>query len=611
MIGPTVGSVGQVLTFSDAGSNDPDGDSLGYAWTFGDGASGNGPSVTHAYTAATTHTVSLTVSDGRGGSDSDSLTVTISPSPNQPPIAVMLGPTAGTVGEPLTFSATGSSDPDGDNLSYAWTFGDGASDSGPSVTHAYPAATTYTVSLIVSDGRGGTDSAALTVTISPLPNQPPIAVVNGPYVGVVSQALAFTASGSNDAEGGPLTYSWNFGDGASGSGSTPMHTYSSADTYDVTLTVTDPAGATASASTTATISAAAPTIGVQPIVSGLSNPLFLTAPASDSRLFIVEKPGRIRIVENGSLLQAPFLDLAGQVSTGFEQGLLGLVFHPSYASNGFFYVYYTAPNGDIRVERYTRSGANPNLANAASAHLIITVPHSSETNHNGGMLAFGTDGKLYIGTGDGGGGGEPDGNGQNRDVLLGKLLRIDVDGGDPYAIPLDNPFVGRAGRDEIWALGLRNPWRWAFDRVAGLLYVADVGQGAWEEVNVVPAATGSLNYGWDVMEGLHCHEPLSGCNQTGLTLPVLEYGHTGGACSITGGFVYRGAAIPSLQGTYFYADYCAGWVRSFRYANGAATDQKDWDFGDLDNILSFGEDAAGELYILSSNGTVYRIAESP
>jgi glucose/arabinose dehydrogenase len=341
-------------------------------------------------------------------------------------------------------------------------------------------------------------------------------------------------------------------------------------------------------------------------VSGLSNPLLLTAPESDSRLFIVEQPGRIRIIENGTLLPTPFLSLVGQVSSDFEQGLLGLAFHPSYASNGFFYVYYTALNGAIRVERYTVS-ANANVADAGSAHLIITVPHPSQTNHNGGMLAFGTDDKLYIGTGDGGGGGDPDENGQNPGVLLGKLLRIDVDAGDPYSIPSNNPFVGTAGaRGEIWALGLRNPWRWAFDRTAERLYIADVGQGTWEEVNVVTAAAAGVNYGWDVMEGRHCYEPSSGCTQTGLTLPILEYSHSEG-CSITGGFVYRGAAIPSLQGTYFYADYCSGWVRSFRYANGAATEQQEWGFGNLGNILSFGQDAAGELYILSANGTVYRI----
>ena len=359
---------------------------------------------------------------------------------------------------------------------------------------------------------------------------------------------------------------------------------------------------------------AQPTSGsaqVEPVVSGLANPLYLTAPMSDSRLFIVEQPGRIRIVESGTLLSNPFLDLtSGQISSGGERGLLGLAFHPSYASNGSFYVYFTAPNGDITIERFTVS-ANPNVADAGSGHVILTIPHSSESNHNGGMIAFGTDGKLYLGTGDGGGGGDPDGNGQRQDTLLGKLLRLDVDAADPYAIPPDNPFVGMAGaRGEIWAFGLRNPWRWTFDQNAGLLYVADVGQGLWEEINVMPFAAAGLNYGWNTMEGIHCYAPSSGCNQSGLTLPVLEYGHNEG-CAITGGFVYRGSAIPSLRGTYFYADYCNGWVRSFRYANGAVTEQRDWNLGDLGNILSFGEDAAGELYILSANGTVYKIVPAP
>jgi glucose/arabinose dehydrogenase len=349
---------------------------------------------------------------------------------------------------------------------------------------------------------------------------------------------------------------------------------------------------------------------IEPVASGLSNPLFLTAPDSDSRLFIVEQPGRIRIVENGNLLSTPFLDLNGQISSGGERGLLGLAFHPSYASNGYFYVYFTAPNGDITITRYTAS-ANPNVADSGSSHLILTVDHSSRSNHNGGMLAFGTDGKLYIGTGDGGGGGDPDENGQDPGTLLGKLLRLDVDAGDPYAIPPDNPFVGTAGaRGEIWAMGLRNPWRWAFDRTAGHLYIADVGQNAWEEINVVSATAAGVNYGWDVMEGQHCYEPSSGCTQSGLTLPVAEYSHADG-CSITGGFAYRGAAMPSLQGTYFYADYCSGWVRSFRYANNAATEPRDWDFGNLGNILSFGEDAVGELYVLSANGTVNRIVPAP
>ncbi|HMC55254.1 MAG TPA: PQQ-dependent sugar dehydrogenase, partial [Gemmatimonadaceae bacterium] len=221
-------------------------------------------------------------------------------------------------------------------------------------------------------------------------------------------------------------------------------------------------------------------------------------------------------------------------------------------------------------------------------------------------IVFGPDGMLYIGMGDGGSGGDPQGNGQNLATLLGKLLRIDVDGGSPYAVPSTNPFVGQANaRGEIWALGLRNPWRWSFDREAGQLYIGDVGQNAWEEVDVVAVNRAGVNYGWVTMEATHCYNATS-CNQTGLELPVLEYDH-GQGCSITGGFVYRGTAIPGIRGHYFYSDYCTGFLRSFRYAGGAATDQKTWSVGDPGSVLSFGEDSQGELYVLSASGTVYRL----
>jgi glucose/arabinose dehydrogenase len=349
----------------------------------------------------------------------------------------------------------------------------------------------------------------------------------------------------------------------------------------------------------------AATLRLQPIASGLDSPLYLTAPAGDPRLFIVEQPGRIRIVGDGQLVARPFLDIVGRVSSGGERGLLSVAFHPQYASNGFFYVNYTDRNGDTRIERYSVT-ADPNVADPASGKLLLSIKQPF-SNHNGGLNLFGPDGMLYIGMGDGGSGGDPMGNGQNRNTLLGKLLRIDVDGGDPYAIPPDNPFAGQNGaRQEIWALGLRNPWRFSFDREANLLYVADVGQNRWEEVDVVPAGAGGLNYGWNRMEGTYCYGTPT-CDQTGLVLPVLEYSHDQG-CSVTGGYVYRGKSIPSILGQYFYADYCEGWVRSFKYANGAATEPREWAVGAVGNILSFGEDAAGELYLLAGNGRVYRIA---
>jgi glucose/arabinose dehydrogenase len=345
-------------------------------------------------------------------------------------------------------------------------------------------------------------------------------------------------------------------------------------------------------------------VRLQEVARGLSSPVYATAPAGDGRLFIVEQPGRIRVVEDGQLLPTPFLDITSRVGSGGERGLLSMAFHPDYAGNGFFFVNYTDLGGATRIERY-RVSADRNRADASSARLVLGVDQPF-SNHNGGLVAFGPDGMLYVGMGDGGGGGDPRGHGQDPATLLGDILRIDVDGAAPYAIPPDNPFVGQPGkRPEIWATGVRNPWRFAFDRQAGLIYVADVGQGQWEEVHVAPADSGGINYGWNVMEGAHCYAPSSGCRRDGLHVPQLEYSHADG-CSITGGFVYRGQAIPALRGHYFYGDYCEGWVRSFRYANGQVSDEREWELGDLGNVLSFGEDAEGELYLTSSNGRVYR-----
>src|SRR5687767_7164302 len=347
---------------------------------------------------------------------------------------------------------------------------------------------------------------------------------------------------------------------------------------------------------------------LEQVASGLNNPVYATSPPADSRLFIVEQPGRIRIIENGQLLTTPFLDITSRVLSGGERGLLSVAFHPQYRTNGFFYVYFTGSTGEIRVERFTVSG-NANVANPASAQVVLIVPHP-RSNHNGGLAMFGPDGMLYLGLGDGGGGGDPDRNGQNINTLLGSILRLNVDAGNPYSIPAGNPFAGRTdARPEIWAYGLRNPWRFAFDRQDGNLYVADVGQGSLEEVNVVSSTRGAVNYGWNIMEGSSCFN-ASTCNRQGLELPVTEYDHSGGACSVTGGFVYRGTAIPGLAGHYFYADYCAGFVKSFRYQAGAATDARTWPFGDIGSVTSFGEDATGELYITTAGGRVYKIVRS-
>jgi glucose/arabinose dehydrogenase len=341
------------------------------------------------------------------------------------------------------------------------------------------------------------------------------------------------------------------------------------------------------------------------VATGLEDPLYVTAPAGDPRLFVVEQTGRIRVFRGGRMLPVPFLDLRDRLRAGGEQGLLGLAFHPKYASNGFLYVNYTDSRGDTRVERYQVS-ANPDVADRASAHLILGVAQPY-ANHNGGHVLFGPDGMLYVGMGDGGSGGDPHGNGQNKGALLGKMLRLDVDGGDPYAVPRDNPLVGKAGmRGEIWAWGLRNPWRFCFDPPSGLLYIADVGQNRWEEIDVAPAGTPGLDYGWNVLEGNHCFR-ASNCETRGRVPAAVEYGH-GDGCSVTGGFVYRGKRNPAIAGHYFYADYCGGWIRSFKYQRGAVSEHREWRGAKTEAITSFGQDGLGELYVCSQRGDVYRLA---
>lgn len=358
-------------------------------------------------------------------------------------------------------------------------------------------------------------------------------------------------------------------------------------------------------------------LGLQPIASGLASPVHLASPPNDARLFIVEQPGRIRVVQNGSLLPTPFLDIDGKVTDGGgEQGLLSVAFHPQYATNGHFYVYYVDNGGDLQIERYTAPTPASNVADTATASPIIHIPHPTYSNHNGGQLAFGRDGFLYIGTGDGGSGGDPPNNAQNLQVLLGKMLRLDVNPANPtaYTIPSSNPFRNRTdARAEIWAYGLRNPWRFSFDRVGNMLYIADVGQGAREEINAVPDTRAGDNYGWRIMEGTTCYGMLPiPCNQSGLTLPVHEYDtRSEGSCAVTGGFVYRGSAIPQIAGLYFFSDYCRGGLRSFRLVNGVATDVREWNAGVGGTITSFGEDRDRELYVISHSGTVGKLIPAP
>ncbi len=338
-------------------------------------------------------------------------------------------------------------------------------------------------------------------------------------------------------------------------------------------------------------------IALEPVVTrGLSNPVLVThAGGRSGRLFVVEQPGRIRIVANGTLAPAPFLDLSSRVLSGGERGLLGLAFHPDYSRNGRYFVNYTRrPDGDTVIAEYHVS-TDPNVSERTErVLLVIDQPYA---NHNGGMIAFGADGFLYIGMGDGGSSGDPENRAQNPQELLGKMLRIDVNRGSPYTIPPDNPFVDGGGRPEIWALGLRNPWRFSFDRQTHELYAGDVGQNAWEEIDVVRRGG---NYGWRLMEGAHCFNPQA-CDRQGLELPVAEYANGSGRCSVTGGYVYRGAAIPRLAGMYIYGDFCSGEIFGLRGGTRRVL---------LDTrlaISSFGEDEAGEVYVVDHRGGVYRL----
>lgn len=363
----------------------------------------------------------------------------------------------------------------------------------------------------------------------------------------------------------------------------------------------------------------------------IDQPVFVTSPAGDPRLFVVERCGTIRIIENGAVLEKPFLDISlisdqPRVDcSSDEEGLLGLAFHPGFRTNGRFFVKYTkTPPGGSRsnvVAEY-RVSSDPNVADVAEK-TIIDIPQP-QANHNSGMVAFGPDGYLYIGTGDGGGAGDPDEVGQDNTSLLAAILRVDVDGGDPYAVPSANPYASSANgpddpRREIWAKGLRNPWRFSFDRQTGDLYIGDVGQGAWEEINVQPASSaGGENYGWNIFEGTHCFPAnVTNCDPAGMTMPVAEYPHRDIDAnrrdkSVTGGYVYRGQCIPDIQGWYFYADFGSHIVRTFEYAGGQAQDNRELDVNFGERIVSFGEDAAGELYVVTvSPDRVYQIVPAP
>jgi len=377
----------------------------------------------------------------------------------------------------------------------------------------------------------------------------------------------------------------------------------------------------------AAIASAQPSITLTPLGSSgnVSAPLHVATPNDDTgRLFVVSQEGVIKIFANGDYLATPFLDITSLVTYGDEQGLLSMAFHPHYATNGFFYVYYvdklTTP-GSVTIARYSVSAANPNVADPASAQIVLVIPNPLDDTHRGGRLEFGPDELLYAGIGDSGGVGDPENRAQNTGSLFGKLLRIDVNGTGavpcgqsdpmPYAIPPSNPFVGVSGAcEEIWAYGFRNPWRYSFDRSTGDLFIADVGEDSWEEIDFQPASSlGGENYGWRLMEGDHCYNPPAACDDGTLVHPILEYSHGSSRCAVIGGFRYRGTLIPDMAGMYVYGDLCTGEVFGATLSGGTWTAQT---LKDTTYVLSgFGEDEAGELYLTGLTGLAYRLETTP
>jgi glucose/arabinose dehydrogenase len=334
-------------------------------------------------------------------------------------------------------------------------------------------------------------------------------------------------------------------------------------------------------------------------VAELQQPVAMAVRPGDRALYVAEQTGAVRALRDGRVDPTPVVDISDQVTAGGEQGLLGLAFSPD---GRFLYLNFTDTDGNSRIVELTMRGRE---ADPGSLRLVLQVDQPY-ANHNGGQLAFGPDRLLYIAFGDGGSGGDPHGNGQSLETLLGKILRIDPrpDGGRPYQVPPDNPFVGRAGaRPEIWSYGLRNPWRFTFDPATGDMWIGDVGQNAWEEVDHEPAGSGGRNYGWNRLEGRHAFE---GERPAGAVDPVIEYARQGSACTVIGGSVYWGRRIPGLRGAYLYGDYCAGWVRAARVRGGRVAEQRDLGLS-VPNLTSFGVDPAGELYAMSLAGGVYRL----
>ncbi|WP_295223040.1 PQQ-dependent sugar dehydrogenase [uncultured Chryseobacterium sp.] len=350
----------------------------------------------------------------------------------------------------------------------------------------------------------------------------------------------------------------------------------------------------------------AQSITLEEFVTGLTAPVEMVN-ANDSRMFVVQQNGIIKILQaNGTVNSTNFLNISSKITYGGERGLLGLAFHPQYPTNGYFFVYYNDTSGNITVARYTRSSTNPDVADPSTEKIILNVPKPFD-NHNGGSIHFAPDGYLWVVTGDGGSGGDPNNNAQNKNSLLGKLLRLDINATGAYNIPPGNPFVGIDGADEVWAYGLRNAWKFNFDTVSGNVMIADVGQGQIEEINRMPLTQSGINYGWRCYEGNSAYNTTGCAAQSTMTFPVAAYDHSGGKCSITGGYVYRGTQYPALQGRYFFADYCSTQIGSLN-----PDDSITWSAASTGNNFStFGVNNQNELFVAAVNsGKIFRVTTS-
>jgi glucose/arabinose dehydrogenase len=438
-------------------------------------------------------------------------------------------------------------------------------------------------------------------------------------VSIVTVAMALAIASCGDAIETPLgvsdTVAADGGETTTSSATPDTEPDDAGDVPDAT----DATATTGNGQSTDTTAADAGTDATQPssplqglalefVAGGFHQPTGVVSPVGDERLFVVERQGVIRLIDaGGNLAEDPFLDLRDRVgSNGIEQGLLGLAFHPDFATNGRLFVYHTDTSGNRQLAEYVATD-DPSRADADSEKVLFELSQPAESTdirHYAGNIHFGPDGYLYVSLGDGADGRN---QGQNPDSMFASIVRLDVDGGDPYAIPADNPFVDGGGAPEVWAYGLRNPWRFSIDHEERMIYIADVGQSNWEEVNVVSLDDGGVNFGWFTTEGNHCYSS-SECDMTGITLPVIEYDHEDG-CSITGGFVYRGSQIPEIAGHYFYGDWCGLWVRSFRFDGTSATEEQDWsaDLVEAGQVNTFGVDGFGEMYLANFEGDVYRI----